>query len=109
MDFIEYHQIFVPLHVNNNHSQLPIIDLYEHNGLKIFYKNIVIWNKISAYLSGFFYKCLLAVHPSINSMLCYDPLVMIKFIEIETKSISHLNILSWPNINLHLFYFIVLM
>jgi hypothetical protein len=42
MDYIEYDQIFVPLHVNNNHLELPINDLYEHNGLKIFYKIIVI-------------------------------------------------------------------
>ncbi len=32
IDFIEYDPILVPLHVNNNHRQLPIIDLYEHNG-----------------------------------------------------------------------------
>ena len=55
----------------------------------------------------FFYKCLLVVHPSINSIICYDPLVMSKFFEIKTKLICHLNILSKLNINFHLFHFIV--
>ncbi len=37
MYFIEYDQIFVPLHLHNNHWLLPIVILYKHYGLKIFY------------------------------------------------------------------------
>ena len=55
----------------------------------------------------FFYKCLLVIYPNINSIFCYDPLVMSKFFEIKMKFISHLNIFSWLNINLRLLYFIV--
>ncbi len=63
------------------------------------------WNYCISFC--FFYRCLLVVHPTINSILCYDPLVMSKFFEIKTKFICHLNMLSWLNINLHLFCFIV--
>ena len=51
--------------------------------------------------------CLLVVHPSIYIILCYDPLVMSKFFGIKMKLICHLNILSWLNIHLSLFYPIV--
>jgi len=54
VDFIEYDQIFAPLHVNNNHLSLPIIDLYEHNKLKSFIKLLFFKNKLNTYLSFFF-------------------------------------------------------
>ncbi len=93
MDFIEYDQIFVPLHVNNNQWQLPIIDLHEHIGLKIFYL-IILKQNYYEFLCFFFYMCLFVVHHSINSIFCYDSLILSKFFKIKTKFICQLNILS---------------
>ena len=66
------------------------MDLYEHNGLKNLLLNYCYLEIKLLHIFLFFYMCLLVVHPSINSILCYDPLVMSKFFEIETKFISHL-------------------
>ncbi len=62
--------------------------------LKSFIQLLFFFNKIITYPCVFFPMCLLVVHPSINSILCYDPLVMSKFSEIKTKFIFYLNILS---------------
>ena len=51
--------------------------------------------------------CLLVVQSSINTIFCYDPLVKSKIFGIEMKLICHLNILSWLNININLFYSVV--
>jgi len=37
VDFIEYNQIIFPIHVNNNHWLLPIINIYNNLRVKIFY------------------------------------------------------------------------
>jgi hypothetical protein len=55
----------------------------------------------------FYYKCLLVVYTRINTIFCYDPIVMSKLFGIKVIFICHLNILSWLNININLFYPIV--
>ena len=54
MDIIEYDQIIVPIHVNNNHRKLKIIDLYENYGLQNFHKFVVIL-KLNYYIFFCYY------------------------------------------------------
>ena len=53
------------------------------------------WSHICSFI--FWYKCLLDVHPRINTIFYYDPLVMSKFFGLKMKLMCHLNILSWLN------------
>ena len=59
---------------------------------------MLFWNKMTTFFF-LFYGCLLVVHPSINTIFYYDPLVMTKFFKIKMKLICYLNISLWLNIN----------
>jgi hypothetical protein len=69
---------------------------------------MLFWNKMIIYLFYFlFYRCLLVIRHSINTMFYFDPLVMTKFFKIKMKLIPHLNIASWLYINSNFVYPIV--